>query len=377
MHSFISNSRVAAPAARRLTASDRPGVAQPVPVRDIPEQPWPRIMLTALVLLSALTGAWEWYWRDYGAVAAYRDDDALWARQRRRIDSGEGGATVLVGSSRTLFDIQLPVWERLSGRRPIQLALDGTSPASFVADLADDPAFTGRLLIGIAPDLFFSGFEYQRSVLPYYRKESPSQRIGKLLSMHLIEPWFAFYDPDFALFTVLRRQPWPERKGLGGRSVRQLEVMDADRNTHLWSKVTTDAAYRQLARDIWAEDFGGPPETDAQKAEDQRVLDRQIDKTATAVAKLRARGVPVVFVRDPSAGDYLAFENKDFPRGTTWDVLLAKAATPGIHFQDYPQLQGYDLPEWSHMTRESAERYTAALYEIIEQKVPPPDGSRW
>jgi len=24
----------------RLTASDRPGVAQPVPVRDIPAQPW-------------------------------------------------------------------------------------------------------------------------------------------------------------------------------------------------------------------------------------------------------------------------------------------------------------------------------------------------
>jgi hypothetical protein len=195
--------------------------------------------------------------------------------------------------------------------------------------------------------------------------------------MHLIEPWFAFYDPDFALFTVLRRQPWPERAGLGGRSVRQLEVMDADRNTHMWAKVTTDAAYRQLARDIWAEDFGGPPETDAQKAADQRVLERQIDKTASAVAKLRARGIPVVFVRDPSAGDYLAFENRDFPRAATWDVLLAKAATPGIHFQDYPQLQGYDIPEWSHMTLESAERYTAALYEIIEQKVPPPDGSRW
>jgi hypothetical protein len=33
-----------------------------------------------------LAGAWEWYWRDFGAVPGYRDDDALWARQRRRID---------------------------------------------------------------------------------------------------------------------------------------------------------------------------------------------------------------------------------------------------------------------------------------------------
>jgi len=377
MRSSISSSSADQGQSPRLTASDRPGVAQPVPVRDIPQQPWARILLGALLLLVAATGAWEWYWRAYGAVPSYRDDDALWARQRRRIDAGEGSATVLVGSSRTLFDIQLPVWERLSGRRPIQLALDGTSPASFVEDLAADPKFTGRLLIGIAPDLFFSGFEYQRSALPYYRKESPSQRVGKVLSMHLIEPWFAFYDPDFALMTVLRRQPWPERAGLNRMSVRQLEVMDADRNDHMWSKVVTDAAYRQMARNIWAQDFDGPPETDAEKAEDQRVLDAQIERTAAAVAKLRARGVTVVFVRDPSAGAYLAFENKYFPRAATWDVLLAKSGVPGIHFQDYPELQGYDLPEWSHMTQESADRYTTALYNIIAKRVPPTDGSRW
>jgi hypothetical protein len=346
-------------------------------VRDVPERPWARILLAALVLLIASTGAWEWYWRAYGAVPGYGDDDALWARQRRRIDAGEGNATVLVGSSRTLFDIQLPVWEKLSGHRPIQLALDGTSPASFVEDLAADRAFTGRLLIGIAPDLFFSGFEYERSALSYYRKESPSQRVGKWLSMHLIEPWFAFYDPDFALMTVIRRQPWPEREGLGRMSVRQLEVMDADRNNHLWRKVITDAAYRQMARKIWAQDFNGPPETAAEKAEDQRILVAEIDRTAAAVAKLRARGVPVVFVRDPSAGDYLAFENRDFPRATTWDVLLTKTGVPGIHFQDYPELQGYDLPEWSHMTQESADRYTVALYNIIAKRVPPTDGSRW
>jgi hypothetical protein len=346
-------------------------------VRDIPARPWARILLAALVLLIAATGGWEWYWRAYGAVTSYNDDDALWSRQRRRIDAGEGDATVLVGSSRTLFDIQLPIWEKLSGRRPIQLALDGTSPASFVEDLADDPAFKGRLLIGIAPDLFFSGFEYQKSVLPYYRKETLSQRVGKVISMHLIEPWFAFYDPDFALFTVLRRQPWPERKGLGRKSVRQLEVMDADRNTHMWRKVITDPAYRQMARDIWAQDFDGPPETEAELAEDQRTLEAQIARTAAAVAKLRARGVPVVFVRDPSAGDYLAFEDKYFPRAQSWDVLLAKAGVPGIHFQDYPELQGYELPEWSHMTPESAKRYTAALYRIITERVPTTDGSRW
>src|ERR1017187_4629215 len=143
---------------RRLTAADRPGVAQPVPIRDVPDRSWLAVFLCALLLAVVLTGAWEWYWRAFGAVPGYGDDDALWAQQRRRIDAGEGNATVLIGASRTFFDVQLPVWERMSGRRPIQLALDGTSPVFALEDLASDPSFTGRLLIGVAPDIFFSGF---------------------------------------------------------------------------------------------------------------------------------------------------------------------------------------------------------------------------
>jgi hypothetical protein len=368
MPSSTSNSK-------RLTASDRPGVAQPVPVRDIPVKRWGSIVFAALAIAAALTGGWEWYWRDFGAVPGYRDDDGLWARQRRRIDNGEGDATVLIGASRTLFDTQLTVWERLSGRRPIQLALDGTAPLFALEDLAGDPRFTGRLLIGVAPDVFFSGFQYHKGLLRYFRKESPSQRVGKFLSIHLIEPYLAIYDPDFALFAVLRRQPWPERQGLKGLGVRKLEVTEADRNDHMWSKVSDDPSYAALARRIWAQNFDPP--TPAEAIENQRTLDEQITRSAAAVAKLRARGIPVIFVRDPSAGDYLAFEKRDFPREKTWDVLLKKAGADGIHFEDFSELQGYDLPEWSHMTPESAERYTAALYRIIERDHALTGGAHW
>jgi hypothetical protein len=188
--------------------------------------------------------------------------------------------------------VQLNVWERVSGRRPIQLAVDGTSPLFILEELADDPLFTGRVLIGIAPDIFFSGFEYRAGLGRYFRKESPSQRVGKILSMHLLEPWLAFYDPDFALFTVLRRQPLPEREGLNGHSVRKLSITEADRNNYLWTKLETDNGYRALVRSIWAEDFYGPPPTPQEAQENQRVLDEQIRRTAAAVARLRAETFP-------------------------------------------------------------------------------------
>jgi hypothetical protein len=75
----------------------------------------------------------------------------------------------------------------------------------------------------------------------------------------------------------------------------------------------------------------------------------------------------VIFVRPPSGERYLEFENRVFPRAETWDVLLAESGVPGIHFEDHPELQGYRLPEWSHLSAAEAERFTAALQPIVER----------
>ncbi len=355
----------------RQTAADRPGIAQPVPLRPVPEQPWSRIFAAALLIFALLLGGWEAYWRAYGVHPGIANTYGLWTIQRRRIDAGEGDATVLLGASRVFFDIQLPVWERLAGRRPIQLAIEGTSPLPFLEDLADDPRFTGRVLVGVAPDVFFSGYQYRGGVLSYMRRESPSQRIGQWLSMHFVEPYLAFDDPDYALATLLARQPWPARPGKRWfTEVRKLSESELDRNTHLWSKVGDDPQYRELARNIWREGFE-PSDDDPTPQEAAKAEHEQIERAAKAVAKLRARGVRVLFVRMPSTGEYIAYENKEFPRARTWDALLARSGAPGIHFEDYPELrpdvQGYYLPEWSHMARPDGERFTAALYRVIQR----------
>ena len=209
MPSSISNSDlhvVSTTGAERLTAADRPGVAQPVPVRDIPAQPWDAILLGMLTLLLVLGTAWELHWRAWGVLPGYRNSNGEWAQQRRRIDQGEGGKTVLIGSSRILFDVQLPVWEKAAGERPIQLAMEGTSSLPVLEDLAADPQFIGQLVVGVAPSLFFSGFAYRGDVVPYYHRQTLSQRSGNWLSKRLLEPYIAFDEPDFALATVIKRQ---------------------------------------------------------------------------------------------------------------------------------------------------------------------------
>jgi glycine/D-amino acid oxidase-like deaminating enzyme len=185
--------------------------------------------------------------------------------------------------------------------------------------------------------------------------------------MHLIEPVFAFYDDDFALATVLKRQAWPQRPGrTWGMAVRKLSVTAADRNTYMWDKVENDSDYRALMREVWLRDLA-PSDDDPPPAKRQQNAMEQIERAAKAVHTLQAHGVKVLFVRSPSTGPYLEADNRMYPRKTTWDVLLARSGAPGIHFEDYPELQGLEQPEWSHLSHAAAVEYTASLYHIIER----------
>jgi hypothetical protein len=352
------------------STSNSDSLMEPVYERPVPLVRWSVAGFLAVVLFVLALGGWEWYWRDWGSVPSYRNSEGLWAMQRRRVSQGEGNATVLIGSSRTLSNFNLNVWEKLEGKRPIQLALEGTSPVTPMEGLADDPNFTGRLVVGVAPGLYFSGYSYRQSILDYYPKETPAQRFGQWLSMKVLEPYLAFYEPDFALFTVLKRQPWPSRKRHGARrerEVRKLFVSEADRNMKMWSKLETDPAYQQLAKDIWREAWDPPnPELIAMGP---KLRAAQLERTVKAVEKLKKRGVQIVFVLHPVEGEFYQAEIKmGNPRADTWDVLLQRTGIPGIHFEDYAQLQGYWLPEWSHLASKDAERYTEAIYPLLQQK---------
>ena len=118
-----------------------------------------------------------------------------------------------------------------------------------------------------------------------------------------------------------------------------------------------------------AEDFDPTPA--AKQAEHEKTIAGEIDRAVKVVDKLHKRGIEVIFVRAPSADDFLAFEDHEFPRAKTWDVLLAKTGARGIHFKDYPDLQGYLLPEWSHLAAHEKPRFTEALYKIVARDFGP------
>lgn len=356
------------------SSSERLGLGSPQqhsPLRDIPQAPWPRILWAAVLVCAVLLGAWEAYWRSEWFVPSIRNSDGLWALTRTRIETEGGHGTVVVSSSRLLFDLHLEAWREETGQLPIQLGLEGTSPRPFLSDVARDTAFKGLVVVGVTPPLFFPPPRGERlTALAFAKQWSPADQFGQQLSMRFVEPVFAFYDPDTALFTVLKRQPfWPQRPGLPPQmpKVRKLANTRSTRQSDMWEKVERDPAYQKIARDTWLAFINAPRPPLPPPEVLKKGFEALLAEVAGDVRRIRERGGEVVFVRAPSSGPFLAAENGGFPRERTWDPLLQATNAVGIHFEDHADLRDVELPEWSHISAGDTDRFTRALVRHLRE----------
>lgn len=352
----------------RPTAADRPGVAQPVPVREIPKKPWRAMFTTSLIMTAILLGFWEWHARMLALLPGdLGDGPSAWAEQRRRADT-EPLPVVIVGDSRILFDTNLDRFQTLTGIRPIQLALPGTNGRPVLEDLADDPRFKGFVIVGIADTSYFrESIGLMKSALDRYRFESPAQRLTFVLDRAL-QRLFGFIDDGYRLSTLVLRLDRGWRKGAQGPyyDVWKLSTTGDERQTRMWSRIENDDFLRAHARLVWlhqGSSFVGLPITAA-------VIKMTQERTRIAVAKIRARGGDVVFVRPPSAPQLRALEDKRLPRSRGWDPLLAAARVKGIHFDDVAKMKGLTLPEFSHLTPACALVFTDAYVRELAKITP-------
>jgi hypothetical protein len=370
MHSSISSFEGAAafrraPSAERLTAADRPGVAQPVPERPVPVKPWSAISVAVVIVVIAVIGAWEWQSRQLGLVPGdLRDGPSFWAEQRRRIDT-EPVEIAIVGDSRILFDTDLARFESLAGVRPLQLALPGTNARPFLQNVAADPDFKGLLLVGIADLSYFRDeVGLQAGALDRYAYESPAQRSSFVLHRALSRV-FAFMDENYRLSVLAQRRDRGLRAGTRGpyQSPWKFSTVGEDRQTFLWWRIDADDYLNGHARAFWRANSRREPVPD-------EIIDRTQRLTREAVAQIRARGGEVIFLRPPSAGERRETEDKLLGRARGWDALLRAAGVRGLHAFDDPVTANLYLPEVSHLSRECATVYTDAYVRALAKLTP-------
>jgi hypothetical protein len=355
--------------------------------RRVPSGNWERSFVIAAVLAAAFLGGWEATWRSRGYSPTLNDTSDLWAANRTRVGS-DPGQTVIIGSSRILFDLDLGAYAEAFGTRPVQLALPGSTPAPVLYHLAEKTAFRGTLLVGVTPPLFFvpAGFPVERSetAIRRYENWSPSQRCGNFLGK-LLQKRVAFLnEEDLALNVLLGSLPVADREGarenLPPVFPPYFGRVEEDRQVWMWEKCDFGSPLALRIQNIWKPLFTPPPPPPGvtpEQAKEQYLaaMEATLERTRRSVETIRERGGRVVFIRPPSSGWVRETENAISPRPGFWDRILAATGAPGVHFEDYPELSGFTCPEWSHLTAEDAARFTRALLPIL-QDIREKEGSR-
>lgn len=326
--------------------------------------------LLALILVIGSFAGWEYYLRNKGYKIAYDDDEALWADKREQVYMPPDKATVFIGSSRNKYDIDITLWEKMTGEKVIQLSCVGSSPLPTLDDLAGDRNFRGKLIIDVTEGLFFSTMpptlESPQTNIEWYKKRTPAQWFSFKVN-HLLESQFVFLDKDhFSLNSLLHELKVPSRKNvfIFPSFPLEFEQVSFDRQCHMTPKFLSDTNLQNWVKGNWEffRSISKEPPASGSK------LDSIFNTVKADVDKIKARGGQVLFIRTPSSGGYLMGEKMGFPRDKYWERLLAVTNCPGIHFEDYPAIAHFECPELSHLKPSDALIYTQNIIEILQKE---------
>ena len=327
--------------------------------------------ILTLVLVLTCIGSWELYLRNHGVKISYNDDAPLWANKRSHIYNSQERSTFFIGASRIKFDLDIPTWENITGEKAIQLALVGTSPQLILKNLSEDKNFKGRLIVDITEFAVFTrdsgDHESAKKSIEYYHKETSAQWASFHIN-HVLESQLVFLETKvFSLSALLsRRFPFANRKGIQSDVNFPIgfEPSMYNRQNVMSERFLADTAGQRTMKNYWRR-FGL---LDTAHGMTGDTLQNIFIDIKTNIDKIKVRGGQVIFVRPPSSGEMLAAENKAYPREDYWNKLLAYTNTPGIYFEDYPELTHFICPEWSHLSPKDAVVFTKDLIEILQNK---------
>jgi len=337
--------------------------------REIPSVRWlPSVLVAGLLTLVAVA-AWELYCRSAGYAPTVNDTNELWASRRAAV---RPDSVVVIGDSRAWFDIDLAELERGLGSRPIQLAMAGSTVYPVLEDLSLDENFRGTVLCSVVPALFFvpEGFPLKRprEAVGHYHRMPLSEHLGLPFSLFL-EQRFAFMNmQELTLEELLKGLSIPDRKGVSHPPPLPpyFNWMGPDRQARMIDRCIQPGPLQDRVRNGWIPLFTPPPPPPGVTAEQamaafRSAAEKRLSDTAAAVRRIRSRGGQVIFIRFPSTGGLKVLEDQMTPRQQTWEPILQVTGAPGIHYEDYPELSGFECPEWSHLVPSDATLFTRRL----------------
>jgi len=325
-------------------------------------------LLAVCISLIAII-SWEIHLRNSGVPVSYDDNEALWSDKRAMVYEPSDKATVIIGSSRIKYDLDIPTWENSTGDHVIQLSNVGSSPRPVLADLANDKNFKGRLIIDVTEGSFFSRtvvYDWKTNrKIAYYKERTPTQRFSFQIN-HVLESQFVFLDQQFySINSLIEKLDVPPRPKVNSGNPFPMEFYpnSFDRQSFMTARFVADTSLQNQVKAIWRRG-----RTNAKPPLTGTALDSIFSSVKFQVEKIKARGGRVLFIRTPSSGPLFEYETKRYPRAEYWDRLLKVTDCPGVYFKDYPAMANFECPEDSHLSREQAVIFTNSFINILKEE---------
>lgn len=305
--------------------------------------------LTLLLFLLFFV-SWEGFWRARGFRPEI-DDSEAWKESRREA-SRQPGSVVIIGTSRALTDINLKVFEEMTGIHPIQLAISNTFGLRVLQHLADDSSFRGTVIYDLnEEEIAIPGFEGQapQYIENYEHPFNIERRMKTLVQKSLVFPLPAI-SPSRVLSSIFKGGlPLPDTH----------RTIPSDRSLLMdYTKIDTrplrEEYEPELAR-MKATLYPSPEEFLKRAAQVEELINR-----------IQSRGGKVILVRMPISGRLWDMYEEVLPKAKYWDALPMKK----FHFKDYPALSKFECPDYSHLDYRDAISFTRSLVEIIRADLP-------
>ena len=338
--------------------------------RPIPQVPWRGIATVVVLIVIAATSGWELYCRSIGYGPTLNDNEDLWTSARRRV---KPESIVIIGDSRGWFDLDLDELQKGLGKRPVQLAMGGGCAYPVLADLANDENFHGTIICSLVPRLFVAPpgtppMERAEKAVRRSHTQTPAQRVSQYLAIPLEEHVVFLKQEELTLDDLLKRLPIPNRPYalVSPRLPPYFGTLDRERRSRMIEECARPGKLQSTIQQIWLPLFTPPPPpTYIPKEEFAKKMGQAIEQrfhdVAAAVQKLRSRGGKIVFVRLPHSGGLKALEDRETPRAAVWDRVIKDTAAPGIYYEDFPELAGFNCPEWSHLSAGDSVEFSKRL----------------
>ena len=339
--------------------------------RPIPPLPWRGLTVVVALIVIAAASAWEFYCRSIGYRPTLNDNEDLWTMTRRSV---KPESIVIIGDSRAWFDLDLDELQKGLGKRPVQLAMAGGCAYPVLADLANDESFHGTIICSVVPRMFVAPpgtppMERGEKAVRRSHTQTLAQRASQYLAMPLEEHVAFLKQEELTLDDLLKRLPIPNRPyaQVSPRLPPYFGTLDRERRARMIEECAWPGSELQKRiQQIWLPLFTPPPPpTYIPKEEFGKKIGAAIEArfhdVATAVKKLRARGGKIVFVRFPESGELKKLEDRETPRAGIWDQVIKKTGAPGIYYEDYPELSGFNCPEWSHLSAGDSVEFSKRL----------------